>query len=481
MSKVTQPKPEKASGANPPSNAPQVLRPAQISVLFGPLQPGVPQSYYAAKMGVLTQFYFPGTPIADAGSVTPAVLKLTPKENLPAVTKPLQKNIDCLLETADDDFPLLPNEYVTSDFVTTLADAVNDIPAGTVVLERITNYATLYYVVLNTKMEGKTPVWQELHLGGHEELHAHMALGAGDGKTSLPLTIAKGIGMGMVSTVGGFIATSILEAIFPPGVPDYFDEVYKEITKIVDQKVDQSRIDSINGAISNLVDKLANEYKPAKDISNLKLEKDRRRLYELLQKYDQTFLSGPGGMLGSLQQDQIAKPGFAVFMLGAAIQLAIFQEIANIDPYNGDEKNGWKSPLQSSYGLPKTGSIAKMAKNYADFATKTWTKIANDRKNQVKAEKFEKRLQPKKHNKYATMLGVDYYVRVNDNGAATSVEKKIGKSDKDGNNPRYNDFCSNQLVTYKNQKVAELSTRMSEPEAVINSWLKLIDTPVKTA
>lgn len=457
----------------------ETLQPADIALIFGKLQDNVPAAYYPAKMQVLIQSLFPGQLYNNAEEKIGAMdLKLTPKEKLPPVTNALKKSIDCLMETADDKYPLLPEEYVIEDFVSTLEETVEEIPQGTVVLQRTTNFATLYYVVVNVKIEGGAAISQQIHIEEEVRLIADGHFMAGSGKTSLPMKIAKGIGGAMLSKIGGFIAEAIWDALFPPGVPDYFDEVYKEITKIVDQKIDQSRIDSINGALANLIDKLANEYKPAKSVSNLSLEKDRRRLYDLLQKYDQTFLSGPGGMLGSLQQDQIAKAGFGVFMLGAALQLAIFQEIANIDPYNGDEKNGWKSPLQSSYGLPKTGSVSKMAKNYAEFAAKTWAKMLEDRKNQVKAERFTKRLQPVKHNKYATLLKVHNFVRVNDNGAATTIEKKIGDDNKDGKNVHYDEFCNKELVNYKNQKAVELSDKMETPSAVISSWLSLVEKPI---
>ncbi|MGV3597453.1 MAG: hypothetical protein ACO1PI_06245 [Bacteroidota bacterium] len=479
MAKAIQSKSNKTIAKEPsPVKSSRQLSTADILVMFGALQPGVAHSYYHAKMAVLTQFYFPGTPMANGAMLKPVTLNLTPPEELPKVSATLQKSIDCLLETADDKYPLLPQEYVVDDFVSTLAETLEEIPKGTVVLQRTTNFATLYYIVLNVKIEGKTALPQQVVIEEEVMLMAGGEFMVDNGKKSLPVKIAKGIGGAMVSKIGGFIAEAIWDALFPPGVPDYFDEVYKEITKIVDQKVDQSRIDSINGAIANLADKLANEYKPAKSVSNLKLEKDRRRLYDLLQKYDQTFLSGPGGMLGSLQQDQIAKAGFGVFLLGASLQLAIFQEMANIDPYNGDEKNGWKSPLQSSYGMPKTGSVSKMAKNYAEFASKTWVKILDDRKAQAKAEKFTKRLQPVKHNKYGTLLNVHYWVRVNDNGAATIVEKKIGQDEKDGKNPRYDAFCNNELVNYRNQKAAELSDKMENPAATIANWLALVEKPI---
>lgn len=390
----------------------------------------------------------------------------------------MQKNIDCLLETADGAIPLLPNEYVIEDFVATLAKPVEEIPEGTVVLQRTTNFATLYYVVKNVRMEGSEAMMQAIHFDQEIELQLQSSddLNVGEWLSSLPLKLAKGIGSGMVSGLGGFIFKAILELIFPPGVPNYFDQVYKEMTRIVNQKIDQSLISTINGAISNLVDKLANEYKPAKKISNLNSKEDRRRLYDLLQKYDQTFLSGPGGMLGTLQQEQIAKAGFGVFMLGASLQLAIFQEMATIDPFNGNEKDGWKSPLQSSYGLPKEGSVAKMAKKYADTAANIWEKIVEARKELVKPEKFHQPL-VRKDKKFVTALVTAFFVRVQDDGAATNVEMEIGPGEK-GKNPLYDQFCSNQLVAYKNQKVKELSEKMENPPSIIQNWLALVEKPI---
>lgn len=479
MAKTVQAKTKNVVASAPPSKAAQALSKADIILMFGPLQNGVSEDYYKIKMGVWMQAYFPGIPLTDTELVKTAQLTLTGKENLPPVTKVLQKNIDCLLETADDLFPFLPNEYIVEDFVTTLVNPEEEIPAGTVVLQRITNFATLYYVVKNVRMEGSQAMMQTVHFEQEIELQLQSSndLNVGEWISSLPLKLAKGIGSGMVSGLGGFIAKAILESIFPPGVPNYFDQVYKEMTRIVNQKIDQNLISTINGAISNLIDKLANEYKPAKEVSNLNSKEDRRRLYELLQKYDQTFLSGPGGMLGTLQQDDISKAGFSVFMLGAALQLSIFQEMANIDPFNGNEKDGWKSPLQSSYGLPKTGSVARMAKNYAESATKIWGKVVEARKELVKPERFEKRLQKRGKNKYATLLNVYYYVRVQDDGAATNIEMEIGPGEK-GKNPLYDQFCNNQLVAYKNQKAKELSDKLENPSAIIAGWLTLVEKPI---
>ncbi len=455
----------------------------EIMLIFGKLQSETPQEYFDVKLNVLNEFYFPGAERVREKAPKGVKLKLVAQKNLPKIPKAIQKNIECLLETVDANFPLLTNEIIMNDFVSVLKEDFEEIPAGTVVLERTTNFAVLYFVVLNLRIEGDSakPIAQEVEIE-EEEREAVTELFAVSSEDitagGVVKFIASNFASGMVSAVGGAIVNAILDEIFPPGVPSYFDEVYAEISKIVGQRIQQSKIDSINGAINNVVQKVNNEYLPAREQSNLKKEKDRKRLFNLLQKYDQTFLSGPGGMLGTLQQKDNAHAGFSVFMIGASLQLSLLQEMANVDPYNGNEKEGWKPANKSSYGKPKTGTLAKTAKDFADFADKTLKEIVAKRRKQIDTEKFAAYFKVRRKSKYAAFQP-SHWARIVDNGVATGIEKRIYSDKKDGSNHRYDSFRANELKKYRNEQEVKLREKMNNPGEVIANWRKLIATPIR--
>jgi len=293
------------------------------------------------------------------------------------------------------------------------------------------------------------------------------------------MTIAKGIGGAILSKVGGFIGDMIVNHFFPEEVPDYFDQVYQEVARIVDQKIDANTILTINGGLHNLMSKLENEYIPAKQNADLNNKNDRDKLFNLLQKYDNLFLTGPGGMLGSLQDAKLANAGLGVFMLGAALQLGITQEMAFVDPGNYNEKEKkWKSPLESSYGKPKTGTVSKTAKQFADFADKTWVSVLDKRRKQVGSQKFSKQVASGYNPRIGTIFKTVWMARLVDCGVPTSIEREIGQDEKKDKNTNYEAFKRDAIPPYINQKITELTEDMLNPALIIADWRKLIDTPI---
>jgi len=59
-------------------------------------------------------------------------------------------------------------------------------------------------------------------------------------------SIAKTLDEGLLSGVLGNVAVLLFNSIFPPGVPDHFDAVYKEIERIVHQDLTQNSYDRRN-------------------------------------------------------------------------------------------------------------------------------------------------------------------------------------------------------------------------------------------
>src|SRR5262249_2032989 len=130
--------------------------------------------------------------------------------------------------------------------------------------------------------------------------------------------------------------------------------------------------------LGNVQNAISSEYRPRKAQSDLNLETNRRDLYGLLQKYDNTFLSGSDGMIGTLMDPAYAQESFPVFLLGAGLQLAVYQEMSVVDPVR-NAQGKWPSPLESSYGKPSTGTVALTAQRFATHARQTWAKMLQGR------------------------------------------------------------------------------------------------------
>lgn len=453
----------------------------EIGVIAGPLQPGIPESYYALAANTIIQAQFPGHPAPDVSELQPVTLKLAAAEELPRITPVLQQRLDCFFDILHKDYPMLPGEYVRSERFSVLGKAKGKIPAETIIFERVSNMATMYFALLNIGMDKEGQVFvrekelREIKTKGP----VHLLKG---GKGSFTMKIVKTIFSAAASKAGGALYDIVKGMIFGDegGVPDYFDEVYAELTRIVDKKIDDNTIRTINGAINNIIQRIRHEYVPIKEKADLNDKEDRDRLCGLLNRYDDVFLGGASGMLNTLRDPQLAHAGFSVFMLGVAVQVFILQEKALVDNSNYDkQKKQWRSPLESTYGRPETGTIAGLLREFADHADRTWREIIAKRREKIQAQKYTRA-----DNSGMTITGgmmpyPEYRVRINDNGALVPIEAEIGKDDKQGNNSNYDQFRSNQLKQYTDKMEAELTEKMQRPAEIIKTWRDIIKQPVK--
>src|SRR6185503_7823678 len=278
---------------------------------------------------------------------------------------------------------------------------------------------------------------------------------------------------GMASAVGGAIAHFIIGQIFPPGVPSYFDQVYQRMSELIGQGLQQDKIESVNGAINTIKDHVQDEYSVARRQSNLEDDGDRAMLFNLLQKYDSGFISGPGGMLGTLQLERNEQAGFAVFLLGASLQLALFQEMANVAPQKKDGK--WLKPLETSYGKPQTGTVAVTAQKFATYADRVWPKVIESRIKNIRAVEYEA-------NKHVVSGDVywELHGKIDDNGTPMWNRQMNKNNEKDGSNPTRTQL-NNDVASYKQQVTSKLIGTYSDPTTIANKWRELIKTPMRVA
>lgn len=189
---------------------------------------------------------------------------------------------------------------------------------------------------------------------------------------------------GKIPHVGGLgqgIVSYVFQKFFPGcatgGPPSYFAEIYDVIRSIVRSELDQDSKQAIDAAAKNVMNALDHEYYPRKKCADLTNAFHRKDLSELLHKYDQTFLSGPSGMLSKLEANP--QLGLDAYVIGAGIRLTIYQEMALVDPFLG-APGQW---CKSSYGLPRNGTVAKFSDHASKFAVEAYRQIEASRRRAI--------------------------------------------------------------------------------------------------
>ena len=378
----------------------------------------------------------------------------------------------CALQSVERETPLLSGETVESDEFSFLTGAFMGCPERTVGLRRRTNYGEMLYLFPGATIgsDGQLQLSEPPLPEGIVAPAIAMEIDFG----SIATKIAGGIASGMLSAVGGAIAGAIIGKIFPPGVPSYFDQVYKEMERIIGAQLQQSIIDQINGAINNVKVHITTEYTPAKVGKDLNKLDDRQFLFNLLQKYETTYLTGPGGMLGTIMADQYAKLGLGIFVLGAGLHLTLFQEMANVDPSNKGADGKFRSPLESSYGRPQSGTIASTAAYYSDFAEKFWPQVLADRRNKIHQWDEVKCIPAGGNGSICHRYSAFKDDLTGDQTVVTS------DADKHGNSPA-RDQLIRDYQAYVDKRVAELTKSLNNPPEITGNWRKLVATPIKVS
>ncbi len=397
-------------------------------------------------------------PVSGLSIATPA--------QFPSVTDEQMAEVNlrsrCLLEHVERMSPLLEGERIEEDFFSYLTEPFESLPASTVLLRRRTNLGELYYLVENV---GITPhgelVPQGSALPAPRVVMFDITLG------SAAAWLGEKVASGLVSAIGGAIFSAIWDQMFPPGVPDYFDQVYEEISRRLRADVAVH----IKGALGNIQNAISSEYRPRRAGADLSLPRIRQDLFNMLQKYDNTFLSGSDGMMGTLMDPTYAEEAFPVFLLGGGLQLALYQEMANVDPVLNSQDQ-WPSPLESSYGRPQTGTTAITAKRLAAHARQTWTKMMQKREEAIKLNELSYAGGSGGSGVAVALHTIEY-----SDGGRTIEYVRLEYKDENKNNQLKAAVCS-RFEAYKAQKKAAFVEEYNHPESVCGEWEKLIDRPI---
>lgn len=245
----------------------------------------------------------------------------------------------------------------------------------------------------------------------------------------------------------------IFNAIFPPGLPDYFTEVYKEIEKIVNKELTENTINEINGKINGLKNWVAIVYTNAKDSGT----QSKRELTNLIQPQEVKMAVD---LVGVLMEANFAKPGICVFMIAAGMHLAMLQELALVDPN--------VSPKDSPY----VESVKEYAEMYANHAKTTTGAIISTRLGMIN---------PHYRYIYDNDTGTRYYFySFKDDHTGYNKSFLMDCDSKGCHNENAEQQRNDAMAKYKNEKRNETVAAMEDPAATANEWLKLKTQPLPT-
>ncbi|XP_078620992.1 uncharacterized protein LOC144887575 [Branchiostoma floridae x Branchiostoma japonicum] len=205
-------------------------------------------------------------------------------------------------------------------------------------------------------------------------------LGGGTAVVAVTEVVAGPIGM-----VAGALATAIVNGISDTIVPKKTEVQYtmEDIRKALSQALEKDTITKINGLLSDLKSRVEIDYANERKRGNLSDLATRERLHDRLVELNGKL----DGLIGTLMENNYAKTGLVLFLLLASLRLALYQEMANVDPLNKDPKF---NPAKSHYATPRTGNVAQYAKKYADHAGKWWPLVLKDRRCKIKVKDWGK-------------------------------------------------------------------------------------------
>ena len=390
--------------------------------------------------------------------VDPATISLTQAQEIEVRTRRR-----CALQGLREDAPLIEDEVILDDQFSVLAAAWDELPAGTAVLRRETNRAVIYYVFPDWRLDpDQGLVWTEpptalldpkLLEAPTTEAMPKLAGLAAMSVMDLVLPIAKALG----GAIAGKAGTFVLEAVFPPTPPSYFDEVYKQVARVVGVELRQHDIDLISTRLNALLDWQRRVYNP-KNPRSITDTREREKLFDQVEAEIRKL----DDAVAILRHPKWNKPGFTVFSLAGSVYLALCQEAALMDYHNTD-------PSKSSYYK----TIQLTAADFANSLESTLAEILRLRREGVHLSHG---------NQNIRLAGKNYMFRTyhfvdpgnNKKGPVRTRTKKDNKTivgDPLG-------AATKDMDEYRARLPALMEQELGDPTLVIAQWRGLVKQPL---
>ncbi len=257
-------------------------------------------------------------------------------------------------------YPLLAGETLDSDgvFTSFLSADYLDYPAGTVCARRRTSFGEMVFI--DTQFTVKESVITDITPPVSVELTPEagaraLAWGA----------LAAAIGKALLRSVASEIGSGIFAQLFPPGVPPYFDQVYKEFESIVQGVINENKRRELSGRVNAVQDGM---------ITYNTIKRDPAK-YEESQRILSTIWNESRVITSELKE--FPEIGLGLFVIAGGLHLAILQERAITDK---DHKNPNDSPWADD--------LIRKAAEFAPFAIENRNRIINTRANAISPVKF---------------------------------------------------------------------------------------------
>ncbi len=289
---------------------------------------------------------------------------ITPREDWPHMDEQQMRlaeyRIKRLEQAINLSYPLLAGETLDPDgvFTSFLSSDFLDYPAGTVALRRRTSFGE--FVVIDTQFTAREGIITD----STPALPIELAPGAGPGVLAwgaLAATIGKSLLAPLAKEIGG----AIFAKLFPPGVPPYFDQVYKEFENIVQGVINENKRRELSGRVSAVQDGMITYNTIKKDPAKFE---ESQRLLSTLWNESRVLTS---------ELKEFPEIGLGLFVVAGGLHLAILQERAITDK---DHKN----PNQS----PWAADLIRKAAEFAPFAIENRNRIINTRATAISPVKF---------------------------------------------------------------------------------------------
>ncbi|WDV34202.1 hypothetical protein OIM90_32235 [Streptomyces sp. AD16] len=267
-------------------------------------------------------------------------LPLATPEELPKLSEGQKKFLDgetaLFRKLVDQLSPLIEGEEIRSgsDWATILKADFHDYPAGTPVLVRKTNQATIYYLyhLAQVSQDGRftyvpnEPEPNEVRANQHEKQERTGAL-ALEPWEELLLSVAKGL----IGAVAGQIGSDLLNAIFPGSQGIDVKKMLDDFSAIVAEANNVQTVSEQAGHVNGVLINNSEYYIPRKSKGTPK-----RELYETLLTYHNTLTSAIGTLQTKSTGVDYTKTGLPVCVLAISTHLATYQEMAFQDPNVSD-------------------------------------------------------------------------------------------------------------------------------------------------
>lgn len=289
---------------------------------------------------------------------------ITPREDWPHMDEQQMRlaeyRIKRLEQAINLSYPLLAGETLDPDgvFTSFLSSDFLDYPAGTVALRRRTSFGE--FVVIDTQFT----VGEGIITDSTPALPSELAPEASPGVLAWG-ALAAAIGKSLLGPLAKEIGAAIFAKLFPPGVPPYFDQVYKEFENIVQGVINENKRRELSGRVSAVQDGMITYNTIKKDPA--KFEESQRLLSTLWNE----------SRILTSELKEFPEIGLGLFVVAGGLHLAILQERAITDK---DHKN----PNDSPWAV----DLIRKAAEFAPFAIENRNRIINTRANAISPVKF---------------------------------------------------------------------------------------------